>query len=45
MSELRVNFSSSRYEADEDSGFALVGLVLHDVLETTASVRQVSLKH
>ncbi|CAB4025377.1 partial, partial [Paramuricea clavata] len=36
--QLRVNFSSSRYEADEDSGFALVGLVLHDVLETTTSV-------
>ena len=43
FSGLRVHFSSSRYEADEDSGFALVGLVLDDVLETTVSVRQVRL--
>jgi hypothetical protein len=41
--ELRVHFSSSHYDADEDSGFALVGLVLEDTLETTASVRQVSM--
>jgi hypothetical protein len=38
-SELRVRFSSSHYEADEDSGFALVGLVLEDVVETTTNVR------
>jgi hypothetical protein len=41
-SELRVRFSSSHYEADEDSGFAFVGLVLEDVVETTTNVRQVS---
>ncbi|XP_028394545.1 uncharacterized protein LOC114518753 [Dendronephthya gigantea] len=37
--QLRVNFSSKHYEADEDSGFALIGLMLHDVLETMLKVR------